>query len=62
MKLDALTHLILAVGDESPREHKAIFCLWSALDDIINARPVCVNPRTIAERGLRGAAHVLETT
>lgn len=60
MRTDALTDLIRDVGDDSSPEHKAIFHLWSALDDIAEGRPAVNHPQNAAARAFEAAAAALE--
>jgi hypothetical protein len=60
MRTDALSDLIRDVGDDSPAEHKAIFHLWSALDDIDHDRPHISNLQQRVARAFESAASALE--
>lgn len=56
MLTDALSDLIRDVGDDSSPEHKAIFHLWSALDDIAAKNEYFPAGRTAREAMQRAAA------
>lgn len=53
MLTDALSDLIRDVGDDSSPEHKAIFHLWSALDDLEHDQPV----KNVQQRIARAFEH-----
>jgi hypothetical protein len=61
MRTDALHDLIRNVGDDSPAEHKALFILWSALDDIEHDRPSVNHTQHVIARAMERASAALST-